>query len=94
MTLSGSSVNPEVRSGRRAEQKRRWDRANYVPSTVKADAKLARYRRIEELWATGATRQEIADDLGTTSNSLSVSIYRMREEGWDLPKRLPFGRSR
>lgn len=49
---------------------------------------LARCHRIEYLWNLGRTLGEIAEDLGSTPGSISVSMVHMRAEGgWDLPYR-------
>lgn len=81
------TVSPEARVGRRAHQKRRWDRENYVPSTARRDSRDARYRRIQDLWAGGYLLTEIADELETTKGTVADAMQRMRREGWDLPYR-------
>lgn len=47
----------------------------------------ARRSLIEGMWADGWTMREIAGALGTTRDSLSVTMVRMRRDGWDLPHR-------
>jgi transposase len=48
------------------------------------DAKRDEIRR---LWLAGQTMRQIAEAIGTTTNSLGVMMVRMRESGWDLPYR-------
>jgi transposase len=47
----------------------------------------ARGLRVEELWAEGLSRSEIADRLGVTVNQLSVELHQFRERGYRLPYR-------
>lgn len=42
---------------------------------------------IEGMWANGWLTREIADALDTNTNSISVTIIRMRKVGWSVPHR-------
>jgi transposase len=50
-------------------------------------AEHARRSCIQDMWLDGHTMSEIADALGTTLESLGVTMVRMRKQGWDLPYR-------
>lgn len=58
---------------------------------IHADAEERR-RRIAEMWLAGVSYREIAVELGSTVGSVQVTVVRMRQEGWDLPRRGPRGR--
>lgn len=47
----------------------------------------ARYEAIQRLWSAGWSLKEIASKLDSTVASISVSMVRMRKEGWNLPYR-------
>ena len=51
------------------------------------DQRDLRFIKIEALWHEGLSRRAIAPLVGTTVGALSVSMSRMRDEGWDLPYR-------
>lgn len=46
-----------------------------------------RRQRIVALWAEGRSMREIEKELGCTHGHLSVEMFRMREQGYDLPHR-------
>jgi hypothetical protein len=47
----------------------------------------ARFPEIMRRWEAGESIREIAAAMGTTKNSLGVTIVRMRKAGWELPYR-------
>lgn len=47
----------------------------------------ARRERIADLYRQGASVRAIAAAVGSTENSIGVTIVRMRQTGWDLPYR-------
>lgn len=53
-------------------------------------ARRARSVRIQRLWLRGLTAQQIADELEDLGvGGVQNEIQRLREAGWDLPKRKP-----
>jgi len=94
-------VTPEMRIGRRAEQRRRRYRENLLKCecgqlrTREADRCMdcrreerdARWRLIQAWWAEGLSMNAIVKRLGWTRGTLSSQLNRMRKEGWDVPYR-------
>lgn len=57
-------------------------------ATARGRAKAEpRRQRIVAMWHEGCTLREIADALGTTPESIGVTVVKLRREGWDLPYR-------
>lgn len=56
------------------------------PCTMKATTE----RRVA-LWATGASRRQVAAEVGMSIGALSEQMATMRAAGWDLPRRKPAG---
>lgn len=55
----------------------------------RADGATARRRKtIMQRWKQGRTAAEIAEELGTTTGSVSQSLYYLRKLGYDLPYRV------
>ena len=46
-----------------------------------------RYRMVQNMWLEGWTYPEICEALGYSKGYLSLTINRMRQEGWELPYR-------
>ena len=61
--------------------------------SMKRTSRIAteRRQRIADLWATGASRRQVAADLAMTLGSVSVQMDRMRRAGWALPLRKSAG---
>lgn len=92
-------VGPESRVGKRAEQKRRWDREHLHDPCPECggpkcrhnarcincaeDHRARRRALIERMWAEGATIREIREAIG--SPGWSAGVHRSR--GWNLPHR-------
>lgn len=53
-----------------------------------------RRERIHAMWHEGLSLREIAERMGTTLNSIGVTIDRMRRTGWDMPYRYARRRAR
>lgn len=57
-------------------------------SAARRAARLARWEVIADLWRAGMTIDQIACEVGSTPNSINVTVSRMRREGFaDLPYR-------
>lgn len=54
---------------------------------LRAVGAAMRDERIAEMWAAGLTQQQIADVLGSTRGGINTAMARMRQKGWDLPRR-------
>ena len=54
----------------------------------RGEGKQARRLIIEALWNGGCPAREIAERLGTSAASIGVEVFRMRADGWDLPRRI------
>jgi hypothetical protein len=50
-------------------------------------AKEHRYRLVQNMWLEGWTMPEICEALGYAKGYLSLTMNRMRAEGWELPYR-------
>lgn len=46
-----------------------------------------RRTRIQELWHAGLTQREIAEAVGRSEAAVCFQISKMREDGWDMPRR-------
>jgi DNA-binding CsgD family transcriptional regulator len=59
-----------------------------------ADAAAVDERRREILrrWLAGESHRQIAAALGTSAPTIQVELVRMRQDGWDAPRRGPRGR--
>jgi transposase len=64
-----------------------------ISARIQHERALPRRRRVQQLWAEGKTQGEIAEAVGTTEGTISVLMFTMRREGWDLPYR-PDGAAR
>lgn len=56
-------------------------------NNARGGAKQRRNQAISALWLEGLTLTEIAARLGSTKNSIGVTVTRLREQGWNLPYR-------
>lgn len=54
----------------------------------------SRRRQIEQWWAGGLSRKQIASLLGWSDGHLSVELHQMRERGYSLPYRRRFSKPR
>jgi ribosomal protein S14 len=51
------------------------------------EATDARRAEIQRRWLAGETHRQIALALGSTAPSIQVELVRMRQLGWDVPRR-------
>lgn len=56
-------------------------------AVVEAERVAERARQIEAWWSDGLTLREIAERLGWSIGHLKVELFRLREDGYDLPYR-------
>lgn len=54
---------------------------------VRTVGRAMREERIAEMWEQGLRLREIAAALGSTVPSIGASMSKMRDRGWDLPRR-------
>lgn len=58
-----------------------------VCATCRGSRREARWRLIAMWWGEGLTYREIGERLGWTTASAGMEVHRMREAGWNLPRR-------
>lgn len=54
---------------------------------VFAAGRHERYTRIVDLWGQGLSMEQVAAEIGTTTNALGGEMVRARAAGYDLPRR-------